>query len=64
MGDSTRFLSTRESSPERDLLIEAVLESDGGPSSGDDEWEAANIADDIMATAAWERLVALIRSNR
>lgn len=41
----------------RDLLVEAVLHSDGGPSGEGDRWQAEDIADDILKTAAWGDLM-------
>jgi len=44
----------------RDLLVEAVLQSDGGPDDENDRWQAEDIADDIMRTAAWGDLMRAI----
>lgn len=50
----------RSDDPIREALVDAVMESDGGPSSEDERYDAENIADDIMRTHAWTRVVSLI----
>lgn len=44
----------------RELLVEAVMESDGGPSTEDERWDAEVIADDLMRTYSWSQLVKVI----
>lgn len=49
---------------ERDLLVEAILAAEGGPSSEEERWQAEDMADDILATPTWDELRRVIRGER